>query len=367
MDFPDTRLLSHDRKLALSSYRCIDYFPFDAHVRFSERTRTPMGPFSRRRFLSLAAAASALPAFARVAWAQDYPRRPVRIVVGVAAGSPTDVLSRLVGQWLSERLGQQFVIDNRPGAGTNLATEAVVRAPADGYTLLAVAPSSAINAALYEKLKFNFMRDIAPVASIVRQPSVVVVHPSVPAKTIPDFIAYAKAKPGKVSMASPGTGTGPHLAGELFKMMAGVEMVHVPYRGAGPATTDLIAGQVQFMVLAPVVALPLIRERKLRALAVTTLMRSGVLPDMPTVGEFLPGYDYSFWFGVGAPKAIPSEIVDKLNNEINAGLADPKMRARLDDLGGGAFASSPTDFGRLIADETERWSKVVKFAGLKAR
>jgi tripartite-type tricarboxylate transporter receptor subunit TctC len=241
-----------------------------------------------------------------------------------------------------------------------------VRAPADGYTLLSVASSSAINATLYEKLNFNFMRDIAPVASIVRQPSVVVVHPSVPAKTIPDFIAYAKANPGKVSMASSGTGTGPHLAGELFKMMAGVEMVHVPYRGAGPATTDLIAGQVQFMVLAPVVALPLIRERKLRALAVTTLTRSEVLPDMPTVGEFLPGYDYAFWFGVGAPKAIPSEIVGKLNKEINAGLADPKMRARLDDLGGGAIASSPADFGRLIADETERWSKVVKFAGLKA-
>lgn len=266
---------------------------------------------------------------------------------------------------MSERLGQPFLIDNRPGAATNIATEAVVRAPADGYTLLSVAPSSAINATLYNKLNFNFLRDIAPVAIIVKQSSVMVVHPSVPATTIPDFVAYAKANPGKVSMASSGIGTGPHLAGELLKMMAGVDMVHVPYRGAGPAATDLIAGQVQFMVLSPVVALPLIRERKLRVLAVTTAARFDALPDVPAVGEFLPGYSYAFWCGICAPIATPSEIVEKLNKEINAGLADSKMKARLADLGGGAVAGSPAEFGRFIAEETETWRKVVKFAGVK--
>jgi tripartite-type tricarboxylate transporter receptor subunit TctC len=290
----------------------------------------------------------------------------VRIVVGVASGSPHDIFARLVGQWLSERLAQPVVIDNRPGAATNIATEMVAHAPADGYTLLLAGSSAAINATLYERLNFNFIRDIAPVAAIVRQPSVVVVHPSIPATTIPNFIAYARANPGKVSMGSSGIGTGPHLAGELFKMMAGVDIVHVPYRGAGPATTDLVAGQIQFLVLAPVVALPLVTEGKLRVLAVTTATRFDALPDIPTLGEFLPGYDYAFWCGICAPIATPSEIVDKLNKEINAGLAGSKMKARIADLGGGAIAGSPADFGRLIAEETERWGKVVRFAGLKA-
>jgi tripartite-type tricarboxylate transporter receptor subunit TctC len=322
---------------------------------------------SRRQFLHLAAAAAALPAVSRFAWAQTYPTRPVRIVVGFAPGSATDILARLIGQWLSERLGQPFIIENRPGAATNIATEAVVRVPADGHTLLMVSPSSAINATLYDNLKFNFIRDIAPVASLVNQPQLMVVHPSVPAKTIPEFIAYAKANPGKISMASSGTGTSPHVAGELFKMMAGVDIVHVPYRGGAPAMTDLLAGQVQMMLPVPSTSIAYVRQGTLRPLAVTTATRWDMLPDIPTIGEFVPGYEASTWFGVGAPRNTPDEIVDKLNREINAGLADPKMRARLDDLGGGVFASSPAEFGKLLADETEKWGKVVRNAGLRPR
>ena len=282
-----------------------------------------------------------------------------------AAGGGNDIVTRLIGQWLSERLSQQFVIENRPGAGGNVATEGVVRAPADGYTLLLVAPSNVINATLYDKLNFDFTRDIAPVASMTRQPHVMVVHPSLPAKTVPEFIAYAKANPGKINMASPGIGTGPHLSGELFKMMAGVNMVHVPYRGAPPALTDLIAGQVQVMFNSPFALMEYVQTGKLRALAVTTATRSEVLPDVPPVGAFVPGYESSSWFGIGAPRETPADVVDKLNREINTGLADPKMRARLADLGGGVFASSPADFGKFIADETEKWGKVVKFAGIK--
>ena len=320
---------------------------------------------SRRAFLQVAAGAAALPAIARIAGAQSYPSRPIHIIVGVAAGSVQDVLSRLIGQWLSERLGQPVIIDNRPGAGTNLATEAVVRAPADGYTLLSVGPSAAINATLYDKLSFNVMRDLAPVASFVHQAQVVVVTPSVPAKTIPEFIAYNKANPRKVNLASSGTGTGNHLAGELFNMLAGVEMVHVPYRGAGPAMTDLIGGQVHVMFVAPVAAVEYIAAGKIRALAVTTATRVDAMPDLPPVGEFVPGYESSAWFGIVAPKNTPAEIVTGINREINAGLIDPALRAKIDGLGGGVAVNSPKDFGRLIASETEKWGKVVKFAGLK--
>jgi tripartite-type tricarboxylate transporter receptor subunit TctC len=320
----------------------------------------------RRNFLHLAAGAAALPTMSRFAWAQAYPARPVRIVSGFAVGGPNDLLARLTGQWLSERLGQPFIIDNRPGAAGNIATEAVVRAPPDGYTLLLVGPATAINATLYDKLNYNFIRDIAPVACIIRTPLIMVVNPAVPAKTVPEFIAYAKANPGKISMASAGIGSGPHVAGELFKMMAGVEMVHVPYRGSTPALTDLLGGQVQVMFDAPPSSLPHIRAGNLRPLAVTTAGRSEALPDVPTVGEFVPGYEASAWFGVGAPKATPAEIVEKLNKNINAGLADPKIKERLADLGGTPLVGSPADFGKLIADETEKWAKVVKFIGIKA-
>ena len=270
-----------------------------------------------------------------------------------------------MGQWLSERLGQPFIIENRPGGGGNIGTEAVVRAPADGYTLLLVGTFNAINATLYDKLNFNFIRDIAPVAGIIRGAYVLVVNPSVPAKSVPEFIAYAKANPRKLNMASAGTGTGPHIAGELFKMMAGVDMVHVPYRGGGPALTDLLGGQVQVYFPTTVASIGYIRAGRLRALAVTTATRSDALPDIPTVGEFVPGYEASTWYGVGAPKATPAEIVEKLNKEINAGLADPKIKARLADLGGDVLAVSPADFGKFIADETEKWAKVIKFAGIK--
>jgi tripartite-type tricarboxylate transporter receptor subunit TctC len=319
----------------------------------------------RRRVLHLAAAAAALPALSRFAWAQTYPARPVRLVVAFAAGGPNDILARLIGQWLSERLGQPFVIDNRPGGGGNIGTEAVVRAPADGYTLLLVASSNAINATLYEKLNFNFIRDIAPVAGIFRGPYAIVVHPSVPAKTVPEFIAHAKANPGRLNMASPGIGTGPHVAGELFKMMAGVDMVHVLYRGGGPALADLLGGQVQLMFPGTAASIEYVRAGSLRALAVTTATRSEALPDMPTVGEFVPGYEASSVFGLGAPKNTPTDIIDKLSNEISAGLADPKLKARLADLGGTVLALSPADFGKLIADETEKWGKVIRFAGIK--
>jgi tripartite-type tricarboxylate transporter receptor subunit TctC len=319
----------------------------------------------RRTFLHLAAGAAALPAVARIAWAQTYPSRPVRIVVGLAPGGANDIIARLMGQWLSERLGQPFIIENRPGAATNIATEAVVRAPADGYTLLLVSGAHTVNATLYDKLSFNFIRDIAPVAGIVRLPNLMLVNPSVPAKTVPEFIAYAKANPGKINMASPGIGTQPHLAGELFNIMAGLNLVHVPYRGGAPALTDLISGQVQVMFLSPAASIEYIRSGRLRALAVTAETRWEGLPDLPTVVEFVPGYESSNWFGVGAPKATPAEIVDQLNKEINAALADPKMKARLADLGGTVLPGSPADFGKLIADEIEKWAKVIKFTGIK--
>jgi tripartite-type tricarboxylate transporter receptor subunit TctC len=321
---------------------------------------------ARRKFLHLAVAAAALPAVSRFARAQAYPTRPVRIIVGFAAGGSADILARLMGQWLSERLGQQFVIDNRPGGGSNIGTEAVVRASADGYTLLLVTAANAINTTLYEKLSFNFLRDIAPVANIIRVPYVMAVNPTVPVKTVPEFMAYAKANPRKLNMASPGNGTGPHVAGELFKMMAGVDMVHVPYRGNGPALTDLLAGQVQMSFASTPASIQYIRGGNLRALAVTAATRSEVLPDIPTVGEFVPSYEASTWYGVGAPKATPAEIVEKLNKEINTSLADPKLQARLADLGGTLMVGSAADFGKLIADETEKWAKVVKFAGIKA-
>jgi tripartite-type tricarboxylate transporter receptor subunit TctC len=320
----------------------------------------------RRTFLHLAAGAAAFPATSSIAWAQVYPTRPVRIIVGFPAGGPNDIYARLIGQWLSERLGQQFVIDNRPGAAGNIATEAVVRAPPDGYTLLQVSTAAAINSALYDKLNYDFIRDIAPVAGIIRTSQIVIVNPSISARTIPEFIAYAKTNPGKINMASPGSGTLPHLAGELFKMMTGVNITLVYYRGDAPAITDLLGGQVQMMISAPTASIEYIRDGKLRALAVTTPTRWEGLPDIPTVGEFVPGYEASPWFGVGAPKRTAAEIVEKLNKEINAGLADPKIKARLADLGGTVLPGTPADFGKLIADETEKWGKVVKFTGIKA-
>ena len=319
----------------------------------------------RRNFLHLAAGAAALPAVSHIAWAQEYPTKPVHIIVGFAPGGGADIAARLIGQWLSERLSQSFVIENRPGAGSNIATEAVVRAPSDGYTLLLVSAPAAINATLYEKLSFNFIRDIAPVASISHVPHVMVVHPSFPAKTVPEFIAYAKANPGKINMASAGNGTGGHVAGELFKMMTGVNMVHVPYRGAGPALTDLIGGQVQVMFDVMTSSIEHIRAGKLRALAVTSSTRSEALPDVPTMGELVPGYEASNIRGVGVPRNTPAEIIDRLNKEINAGLADPKMKARFADLGATVLAGSPADFGRLMAEEVEKWAKVVKFSGAR--
>jgi tripartite-type tricarboxylate transporter receptor subunit TctC len=320
----------------------------------------------RRNFLHLAAGAAVLPAILRIAWAQAYPARPVRIIVGFAAGGATDIIARLLGQWLSERLGQPFVIENRTGAATNIATEAVVRAAADGYTLLLVHSSNAMNATLYEKLNFNFIRDIAPAASIIVVPNVMVVHPSVPAKTVSEFIAYAKANPGKINFASGGIGGPSHLAGELFKAMAGVNLVHVPYRGGGPAINDLLGGQVQVYFASTPASIEYIKAGTLRALAVASATRSEMLPDIPTVGEFVPGYEAPTWYGLGAPKNTPAEIVEKLNKEINAGLADPKLRARLADLGGDVLALSPADFGKLIAEETEKWGKVIRAANIKA-
>jgi tripartite-type tricarboxylate transporter receptor subunit TctC len=320
---------------------------------------------ARRQFLHLVAGATALPAVSRIAWAQTYPARPVRIVVGLTAGSASDIVARLVGQWLSERLGQPFIIENRPGAGTNIAAEAVVRAAPDGYTLLLTASPNAINASLYDKLNFNFIRDIAPVAPISREPNVVLVNPSVPTRTVPEFIAYAKANPGRLNMASAGNGTTSHLAGELFKMMTGVNMVHVPYRG-GTALTDLLAGQVQVFFPPMVVPIAQIKAGKLRALAVTTATRSEALLDIPTVGEFVPGYEASVWFGLGAPNGTPAEIIDKLNQETNAALADPKIKGRLAESGGKALAGSPADFGKLIADETEKWGNVIRALNIKA-
>jgi tripartite-type tricarboxylate transporter receptor subunit TctC len=320
----------------------------------------------RRTFLHLAAGAAALPAVSSIARAQVYPSRPVRIIVGFAPGGPADIVARLMGQWLSERLGQPFVIENRPGAGSNIAAEAVVRAPPDGYTLLMVGTPNSINATLYDKLNFNFIRDIAPVGTIIHGPLVMVVNPSVPAKTVPEFIAYAKANRRKINMASGGNGTTPHVAGELFKMMAGVDLVHVPYRGIALALSDLLGGQVQVSFASMPSSIQYIRAGQLRALAVVTATRSDAWPDIPTVAEFVPGYEASSWYGVGAPKATPAEIIGKLNKEINAGLADPKIEARLANLGGDVLALSPADFGKLIADETEKWGKLIRTLNIKA-
>jgi tripartite-type tricarboxylate transporter receptor subunit TctC len=319
----------------------------------------------RREFLRLATGAAAFPAISGVARAQTYPSRPVRIMVGLASGGTTDIVARLMGQWLSERLGQPFVVENRPGAGSGIATQVVVNAPPDGYTLLLVNGANAINAALYEKLNFNFIHDIAPVASISREASVMVVHPSFPAKSVPEFITYAKANPGKINMASAGNGSGPHMTGELFKIMAGVDMTHVPYRGGSPALTDLLAGQVHVYFGTLTGLIEYVRAGSLRPLAVTTAMRSEAFPDIPTVSEFVPGYEASTVFGLGAPRTTPAEIVDTLNKEVNGALTDPRFKARFADLGGTVLALSPADFGKLIADETEKWAKVILAGHIK--
>jgi tripartite-type tricarboxylate transporter receptor subunit TctC len=319
----------------------------------------------RRQFLHLAAGAAALPAISRVARAQAYPTRPVRIVAGFAPGGSVDIVARLIGQWLTERLGQTVIIENRPGGTSNVATEGVVKAQADGHTLLLVSSANFINATLYDKLSFDFIRDIAPVANLVRIPNVVEVSPSVPVKTIPEFITYAKANPGKINMGTGGTGTSQHVSGELFKMMTGINLVHVPYRGSAPMLTDLLGSQVQVAFDNLPSSIEHIRAGKLRALAVTTSTRSEALPDIPTVNSFVPGYEASAYFGLGAPKNTAPEIIDRLNKEINAGLADPKMKTRLTDLGGTVVAGSPADFGKLIFDETEKWAKVVRFSGAK--
>jgi tripartite-type tricarboxylate transporter receptor subunit TctC len=320
----------------------------------------------RRQFLHLVAGAVSLPAVSRIARAQAYPTRPVRILVGFPAGGGADVMARLIGQGLSERLGQQFVIENRPGAGSNIAIEAAVKAPRDGYTLLLISVSAAIGATLYDNLNFNFIRDIAPVASIARVPNVMEVHPSFPARTVPEFIAYAEANPGKINIAIPGNGASGHVSAELFKMMTRINTVHVPYRGAAPALTDLISGQVQAMFVDLPTSIEHIKAGRLRALAVTTATRSDALPDIPTVTEFVPGYEASTWFGIGAPKATPPAIVETLNREINAAVADPSMKARLADLGGAPLTSSRAEFAKLIADETEKWGKVIRAANIRA-
>jgi tripartite-type tricarboxylate transporter receptor subunit TctC len=326
-----------------------------------------MGQLPRRQFLHLTAGAAALPLAARFAWAQaNYPTRPVRAIVPYTPGGVVDISGRLVAQWLSERLGQPFIIENRPGAGTNICTEVVVRSATDGYTLLLASTANAVNATLYEKLNFNFIRDITPVAGISRGPNVIVVNPSFPAKTIPEFIAFVKANPGKINMASAGNGSSPHLAGELFKMMSGADMVHVPYRGGGPALTDLLGGQVHVYFSPSASSIEYIRAGRLRALAITAAVRSDALPDVPTVSEFVPGYEASGFYGLGAPKNTPPEIIKELNKEINAGLADPKLKARLADLAAIVQPGSAKDFANLIVDETEKWAKVVKFAGIKA-
>jgi tripartite-type tricarboxylate transporter receptor subunit TctC len=319
----------------------------------------------RRQFLHLAAGAAALPALPSIAKAQAYPSRPVRIIVGFPPGGSVDISARLMGQWLSERLGQPFIIENRPGAGSNIGTEAVVRAPADGYTLLLLGQANAVNATLYDKLNYNFIRDIAPVAGVSQEPNVMIVTLSSPAQTVPEFIAYAKANPGKINFGSGGNGSPSHIPVELFKMMTGVNMTHVPYRGGAPALADLLGGQVQVMINPVSAAIPYIRSGTLRALAVTTATRSEALPDLPTVGDFVPGYEYSFWVGIGAPKNTPAEIIEKLNSEINAGLADPKIKARFANQGSTVLVGSPDDFGKLIADETEKWGKVIRAAGIK--
>jgi tripartite-type tricarboxylate transporter receptor subunit TctC len=320
----------------------------------------------RRQFLHLAARAAAIPGLSRIAAAQIYPSRPIRLIVGFPAGGTGDILARLMSQWLSERLRQPCIIENRPGAGTNIAAEVVVKSTADGYTLLLVVPANAINATLYENLNFNFIRDIAPIVGFARVPFVMEVNRSVPVTTVPEFIAYAKANPGKINMGSSGNGTTPHVTGELFKMMTGVDMVHVPYRGETPALTDLIDGQVQVYFGTLPGSIEHIRAGRLRALAVTTTTRTEALPDVPTVSDFVPGYEASGWLGLGAPRHTPSEIIDSLNREINAALVDPKIRARLANLGATVLALSPSDFGKLITDETQKWARVVKFSGAKA-
>ena len=324
-----------------------------------------MMQFSRRHLLHIAAGAAAITG-SRRARAQAYPSRPIRLIVGFPAGGPTDITARVMAQWLSERLGQQIVIENRGGAGSNIAVEATIGAPPDGYTLLIVGATNAINATLYEKLNFNFIRDIAPVAGIIRVPLIMEVHPSVPAKTVAEFIAYAKARPGKINMGSGGIGTTLHVSGELFKMMTGVDMLHVPYRGAGPMLTDLLGGQVQVGFDPMPSSIGYVKAGQLRPLAVTTATRSEALPELPTVGDFVPGYEASTWYGVGAPKNTPAEIIEKLNKEINAGLADPKLKARLADLGGMMLTGSAAEFRAFIVEETEKWAKVVKFSGAKA-
>ena len=320
---------------------------------------------ARRTFVYLALGAAVLPLVPRNASGQIYPTRPVRLICAFPAGGPNDTLSRLIGQWLSERLGRPFVVENRPGAATNIATEAVVRAPPDGYTLLLVAQVNAINVTLYERLNFNFIRDIAAVAGIMRVPSILEVNPSVPVHTVPEFIAYAKANPGRLNMASAGNGTSSHLSGELFKIMTGVDILHVPYRGAAAALTDLIAARVQVYFDLMPNSIAHVRSGKVRPLAITTTTRSGALPDLPSVGDFVPGYEVNTWFGVGAPRGTPADIVDKLNEEINAALADPQMKARLAELGGTVLAGTPADFGKLIADETEKWARVIRAANIK--
>jgi tripartite-type tricarboxylate transporter receptor subunit TctC len=320
----------------------------------------------RRRFLHLAAGAAALPAISRVARAQAYPTRPVRLIVGFGPGGAADIVARLIGQWLSERLGRPFVIEDRPGAASNLTTEAVVNSPPDGYTLLMISTPQAINATLYEHLNFKFVRDIAPIASIWRGgPAVMEVSPSFPAKTVPEFIAYAKANAGRINMASAGIGSINHIYGELFKLMAGVDMVHVPYRGTGPALTDLMGGQVQVIFDSLASSIAYINTGKLRPLAITSASRMALLPDIPTVAEFVPGYEATYWLGIGAPRNTPPEIVDKLNKQINAGLADPTIKARIADLGYTPFASSSADFGKLVADDAEKWGSVIRAANIK--
>jgi tripartite-type tricarboxylate transporter receptor subunit TctC len=321
--------------------------------------------FLRRQLLHLLAGAAVLPSLTRVASALDYPARPVRIIVGFAPGGPADTIARLTGHGLSERLGQQFIVENRTGAGTNIATEAVVNAVPDGYTLLLVTSANFINATLYKKLNFNFIRDTVPVASLSREPAVMLVHPSVPAKTIPEFVTYAKANPGKINMGSGGNGAPSHLFGELFKMSTGTDMVHVPYRGAAPAVTALLGDQVQVFFSPLSTAVEHLKAGKLRALAVTTATRSEALPDVPTMSEFVPGYEASNWYGIVAPKNTPAEVIDKLNREINAVLAEQGMRARIADLGETVLGGSPADFAKPIAEETEKWAKVVKFSGAK--
>ena len=320
----------------------------------------------RRSFLYLTVAAAAAPAVTQHAFALDYPTRAVRIIVGFAAGGAADTIARLTAQFLSERLGQQFIVENRAGAGTNIATEAVAQAAPDGYTLLLITASNAINVSMYERLEFNFMRDIAPVAGVIRVPNVMEVNPAVPAKTVPEFIAYAKANPGKINMASGGIGSTPHVAGELFKMMAGVNLVHVPYRGDAPALVDMIGGQMQVMFDLVSASIGFIKAGKLRALAVTSANCSPALPDLPTVGDYLPGYEATSFEGLGAPAGTPAAIIDRLNKEVNAIAVDPRFKARLADLGGESLPGSPGDFTELIASETDKWAKVIKFAGIKA-